>query len=154
VLDGWRKIGRSAVARSRILRKVVSKGAYGLMDAYFSNKAARKCIEGVGLHRLITQTPLFYLPQAGARDTLVEALGSRPLFPQVKAEMPVMIETWQQENELQVHLVNYALTPQTVQVFFNSQVSARAISPDFDGQRSVEGRTLNVEVDVYTILLV
>jgi len=153
LLDGWRKSNRSMVERNRIMKVAVSKAAHSLMNAYFSNKMARQAIEGVGLHRLITQTALFYLPETNAQASLLEALGPKALFPQVKAEQPVLIETWQRGRKYQVHLVNYASTPQTAHVLFDYPVSARAISPDFNGERAVSGRAADVEVDVYTVLL-
>jgi hypothetical protein len=153
LLDGWQKTGRSVVERYRLFNDLVSKAAHSLMDAYFSSKTARRAIEGVGLHRLITQTALFYLPEGRAQKSLLSALGPKALFPQVKAEQPVLIETWRQGKELQVHLLNYSSAAQTVHVVFDSPFSGRQVSPDFDGDRTVNGRVATIDLDIYTVLL-
>jgi hypothetical protein len=153
LLDGWRKTGRSMVERYQIIRDVVSKGAHSLMDAYFSKRIARQVIEGIGLHRLITQTALFYLPDTIAKISLLDALGLKRLLPRVKAEQPVLIEIWRKEGEFQIHLLNYASSPQTARVLFDSPIIAREISPDFDEKRFVSGKAVDVKLDVYTVLI-
>jgi hypothetical protein len=153
LLEGWRDTGRSPVERIHLIKYVISKGAHSLMDAYFSSKGARRAIEGIGLHRLITQTALFYLPEAKAQTSLLKALGPKDLLPQAQAEQPVLIETWRQGKELQIHLLNYAEAPQTAQVAFDSPVNGTQISPDFEGQRTVNGRVVNIDLDIYSVLL-
>jgi hypothetical protein len=65
----------------------------------------------------------------------------------------VLIETWQQGKQTQVHLMNYAKQPQKVTVHFASPVSARVISPDNSEDIELEGKDLTLYLDIYSILL-
>jgi hypothetical protein len=73
--------------------------------------------------------------------------------PRVQAEKPVLIEWWRQGETEQLHLVNYADARQEATVTLPWRVQARALTPDTDETLTLEGRSLKLYLDVYTILL-
>ena len=103
--------------------------------------------------KLITQTTLFNLPSVNARETLLAAIPD-DIYPRVTAKEPVLIEAWKKGKTLQVHLVNYADKPQRVTVQFAEPVRIESLSPDSEDKLTLEGQTVSLELDIYTILLV
>ncbi len=101
--------------------------------------------------KLITQTTLFILPSADARGALLAALPA-DLYPRVTADEPVLIEAWKKDQTLQVHLVNYADKPQKVTIQFAAPVRVDSLSPDSEERLTLEGQTVSLELDIYTIL--
>ena len=73
-------------------------------------------------------------------------------MPRVQAEQPVLIEWWRQGEVDQLHLVNYADGPQEVTVALPWAVRAQALSPDSEEAPVLEGRSLRLRLDVYTVL--
>ena len=65
-----------------------------------------------------------------------------------------MVETCRQGETTQIHLVNYASAPQAAHLIFDAPVNGRAISPDFEDGCPVGGRVVNIDVDVYTVIVI
>jgi hypothetical protein len=152
-LDGWAPPPESLAARTPALRALLAWIAHGLMNAYMGSKLARRIFDGLGLPRLITQTALFRVPPQEARRGLVAAL-PQGITPRLESPEPALIEVWEQDGCLQVHLVNYAAQAQVVKLYFSRRVNARALSPDRDDPSVYSGEILDVLLDIYKVLLV
>ncbi len=146
----WQKLG--TVARGGLWHDLVEAVGLFLLRSYHANKLARQIMDKLNMAKLVTQTPLFDLPDAATIDALMGVL-PRQIFPQVEAQQPVLIETWQKGTEKQVHLMNYADQSQEVKVHFSSPVSARIISPDNGFTQNLSGKCLTVVLDIYCILI-
>jgi hypothetical protein len=151
-LDGWQPPRPSAAVRSGPLRAIVTAGARAALRAYSDVKLARWAMDAAGLQKLVTQTPLYHIPPPGACAALLAALPPH-LYPRLNAPQPSLVEVWHDREGIQVHLVNYATNPQTVEVDLGSPVTGRILSPDAEYTDPVEGTCLQVPLDVYTILL-
>jgi hypothetical protein len=155
-LDLWSPAPPSSVGESALLRKVVTSGVKAGLKAYSDSKLARGVMDRAGLPKIITQSPLYYVPERRAQQALLDALPSE-MSPRLKAEHPALIEVWEAQETLQVHVVNYAGHPQRVQVQFQSRVRGRALSPDHADaapEEIYEGALIDVPLDVYKILLI
>ena len=150
-VEGWELGELSLLERVDSLRSLTERAAHGLMNAYMGSRPARRAMDSVGMAKLITQTPLFYLPPEKKRQTLLEVLPD-DISPRVKAQEPVLIDVWRKADEIQVHLLNYAAEPQTVSVCFVKYVNAQVISPDDERDKTLTGERLEVPLDVYTVL--
>ena len=142
--------------RRPALRAAVGRATMALYRAYFNHRAFREVLDGTHVTQRVLQggaeyNPLFRVPPAGERAALLEALGGIPV-PRVQAEKPVLVEWWRRGEADQLHLVNYADAPQEVVVALPWVVQARAFSPDTEDVLALEGRSLRVYLDVYTIL--
>jgi hypothetical protein len=152
----WSPAPPSFVGESALLRKVVTSGVRAGLKVYSNSKLARGVMDRAGLPKIITQSPLYYVPERRARKALLDALPSG-IFPRLKAECPALIEVWESQGTRQVHVVNYASHPQRVQVQFQSPIRGRVLSPDnADAARAeiYEGALIDVPLDVYKILLI
>jgi len=147
----WRKL--NAVAKGGLWHDLVEGLGLFLLRAYHGNKLSRQIMDKMNMAKLVTQTTLFNLPKQDAMDALLERLPTG-IYPRVEAEQPVLIETWQRGDERQVHLMNYAESPQTIRVHFTKSVRAEVVSPDSDETLSLQGKVLTVAVDIYSILFV
>jgi hypothetical protein len=160
-LTGWRISEPSPVARNAALRQIVTSGAQALLNAYHESKLARRLMDRLQLPRLMTQSPLFYLPSPEAQKSLLAVFPD--IYPRVVAPSPVLIEVWQRGRERQIHLVNYAATPQNVQVQLGAAVPGAAVpsteysgslvSPDERKAQAFKGNQVDLALDVYKILL-
>lgn len=150
-LPGWSLGSTSILERTPTLRDVVSHTAHRLMNAYFNNKNARRTIERLRLHKLITQSPLFNVPSIQKQQDLLRTL-PQEITPRVFTDEPVLIDVWQRDNEMQVHLVNYAPSPQTVQVRFGTHRTGVMVSPDTEAPNQFSGYEIQIPLDIYTIL--
>ena len=149
--------GPTFLQRHGALRRAVGRAGMGLFRAYFEHRAVRLLLDRTNATQRLLQggaeyNPLFRLPPQDERVALLDALGGLPL-PRVQAEQPVAIEWWRQGKTDQLHLVNYADAPQDVTVRLPWAVHAQALSPDTGSVRSFDGRSLEITLDVYTILL-
>jgi hypothetical protein len=147
---GWRK--PTAAAKGGAVHKVVQGIGLGLLRAYHGSKLARNFLDGLNAAKLMTQTTLFNLPEQNACETLLAALPGA-ITPRVVADQPVLIELWAQGGTRQVHLANYADEPQSVRVEFAAPVHAEVLSPDSENTQTLEGQTLQLDLDIYSILL-
>ena len=113
----------------------------------------RDLSDRLGLQKLYTQTALFDIPPKEARQALLDAL-PQGLYPRVKALEPALIEVWSADGGRQVHLVNFASRPQRVRVEFGKAVHARVLSPDGEDKKVYSGDSLDIPVEIYTVLLI
>ena len=147
----WRKL--NAVAEGGLWHDLVEGLGLFLLRAYHGNKLSRQIMDKMNMAKLVTQTTLFNLPKQDAMDALLERLPTG-IYPRVEAKQPVLIETWQRGDERQIHLLNYAEMPQNVKVHFGAPFKVELVSPDLGEPRSLQGKTLSIPVDIYSILLV
>ena len=143
---------RPQVSRGGLVHSVVQSVGLGLVRAYHSSKFTRHLMDRLNMASLVIQTNMFTLPPAESMDALVMSLPDGTL-PTATAKEPVLIETWQKGRQTQVHLMNYADQPQKVNIHFNESVTARVLSPDTDEVFQLEGETLTLYLDIYSILL-
>ncbi|NSW51398.1 MAG: hypothetical protein HPY85_02700 [Anaerolineae bacterium] len=155
-LQGWEKMGKkSLVKRHRWLRNLLRLGIEPLWHAYFSSKLVRKVIDGLRLFRLFTGTPYFNLPAPDQQHALLAQITTSS--PIVSSSQPMLIESWQSGDELQVHLVNYSQEPQEVTVDFRCDLDGcYEMYPPHTGQGAVlnqqfSGSTVTVVVDLYVV---
>ena len=66
----------------------------------------------------------------------------------------MLVEVWEHDGTLQVHLVNYDMQAQAVTVHFDRPVRAEVWSPERLLPATVEGQELRLEVDVYSTVVV
>lgn len=135
----------------------IGRGALALYRAYFSSRAFRRLLDGANITQRVIQggpegNPIFRVPPAEERLALLDALGDLPL-PRVEAARPVLIEWWRERGREQIHLVNYDDAPQELEVVLPWMVRAHALSPDHESHLTLEGRSLRLHLDVYTVLL-
>lgn len=147
----WRKL--NAVAKGGLWHDLVEGLGLFLLRAYHGNKLSRQVMDKMNMAKLVTQTTLFNLPKQDAIDALLERLPDG-IYPKVDAEHPVLIETWQRGEERQIHIMNYAQSAQTVKVHFAAPVGVEVVSPDSDETLSLQGKTLAIPVNIYSILFV
>lgn len=147
----WRKLG--AAARGGLWHNLVEGVGLSLLKSYHSSKFSRRVMDKMNMAKLVTQTTLFNLPTPEAERALLAALPTG-IYPQVAADQPVLIETWQKDQALQVHLLNYGNAAQAVTVHFAKPVKAQVLSPDAAESPSLEGQVLSLDLDIYTILVV
>jgi hypothetical protein len=124
--------------------------ALRLYRSYFRSRWTRRWIDRLGLVHFFLQSPYFQLPSASAREQVLTAIG--PVFPQVAAAHPVLIEVWRRGAEEQIHLVNYAETPQEVTVSFETSRQGVRLSPN-EPTATFEGNRLTFVFDIYTVLV-
>jgi hypothetical protein len=91
------------------------------------------------------------LPPVPAQEALLEALGERP-YPRVRSGIPVLVEAWRRGEGWQLHLVNYGSKPQPVTVEFGQPVRGTILSADEPADAVFEGLSVEIELDVYTVL--
>ena len=121
-----------------------------LLRTYSQSRLARQLMDRAGLPRLITQSPLYRMPDEAARRTLIDALPG-DLSPRLRAPEPALIEAWEVDGQVQLHLVNYAGRPQRVRVTLSAPTAGHVLSPDGPGM-AFEGHRLNLALDVYAVV--
>lgn len=150
-LPGWAPRPLSFLGRHRRLRSVFSRVVGWLFQSYFRWHWWRQLVDRLGLQHLFWQTPFFRLPPVPAREALLEAVGERP-YPRVRSGDPVLVEVWRKGEGWQLHLVNYAASPQPVTIEFGQPVRGTILSPDGPAEAVFEGLSVEIELDVYTVL--
>jgi len=151
-LAGWAWHKPTLVSRGGLVHSLVQSVGLGLVRAYHSSKFARHLMDKLNMASLVIQTNMFTLPPAESMAALVQSL-PEGLHPTAAATDPVLIETWQKGAQTQVHLMNYAGQPQKATVNFDRTVTAKVLSPDTDEVFELEGKTLTLYLDIYSILL-
>jgi hypothetical protein len=153
-LSGWQFVEKaSLLQKSRLLRGWVTQFCEALVRSYFANRTTRRVLDRLGIMRLFVDSPFFSLPGAEARASLLAAI---PLDGQLRviSDAPVLVEIWEHKGQQQIHLVNYANQPQSVRLSFPAPVSAKLLSPDMLFDSHVEGQDIELQLDIYTIMLV
>lgn len=146
----WRKLGTAA--RGGIWHSLIEGVGTILLRSYHGSKFARTAMDKLQVAKLVFRTELFNLPDRQKIDILLSAL-PEGITPRVESKYPTLIEYWTRSGERQVHLVNYGPEPQTVKLYLEAPARVSVISPDHTGIRTLEGTTLSVDVDIYTILM-
>jgi hypothetical protein len=135
--------------------KLFAKATGAVIDAgyrtYFSSPFARKWMDRAGVMRLFTGTPLFNLPGRSQQAALLAVLPAG-LFPRVHAKYPVLIEAWERSGIEEFHLVNYGSQSQNIRIDFGFPRSLQMLSPDSGPKLLESASSLELNVDVYTIL--
>jgi len=149
-LRGWRSGIRAGAALPLSVAALWEGFALRLYRSYFRSRWTRRWIDRLGLVHFFLQSPYFRLPSASARETLIGTIG--PVFPRVAAAHPVLIEVWRRGAEEQIHLVNYAETPQEVTIYFEAPRRGVRLSP-YEPVAPFEGSYLAFVLDVYSILV-
>ena len=153
-LTGWKnEILDSPLRRSKPLRRFIAWTIGTLYHAYFASKTTRSVMDRLGVMRLFTGSPYYYLPKAEPRAALLGALPS-DLFPRVQSEAPVLVESWEHKGQKQIRLVNYASQPQAIKIIFSETVSVRHLSPDQLFDTHLSGQEISLDLDIYSILII
>lgn len=143
------------------IRSLLGRVVMALYRTYFSRRALRGLLDRTNATQRVLQggatyNPLFRPPARRSREALLDAMG--PVYvPQVQADLPVAIEWWRQDGAGgaidQLHLINYADSPQKIELSLPWVADVRLISPDTPGEETFEGRSLRLTLDLYTVLL-
>ncbi|HOS78893.1 MAG TPA: hypothetical protein PLJ24_01365 [Anaerolineae bacterium] len=151
-LPGWVRPTPSFVARHPVIRRLYASFAEALFRAYFKRRWARRLVDRLGLTQkhFIPRSMAFGIPSVTRQTALLSALGPLP-GPRVTAAAPVLVEHWLQGNTRQLHLVNYAGTPQQITVVFEQPVSGEVLRPE-KAPASFQGQTFEDELDVTLVL--
>jgi len=153
-LAGWQiKTREPWLDRSPLLRRLATRVISETVRGYFASRMVRRFLDGAGAMHLFTGSPYFSLPDSAACKVLLDAL-PQDLRVRVQSEAPVLVEVWEYDGTLQVHLVNYDVHAQAVTVHLDRPVRAEVWSPERLIPATVEGQELRLEVDVYSILVV
>jgi hypothetical protein len=150
-LAGWHYSHHPFLAKHSKIRLVVSNGLAWFYRAYFQYRWARRLMDGLGLPQWFLGSPHFKIPEEDSQRAILNTLdGVNDI--RVKGERaPVLIEHWQQHDQKQIHLVNYAATAQTLTLYF-PYLAEGSIIP-FQGQtRAISGKTINFELDIYAFI--
>ncbi len=147
----WRKL--KAVAKGGLWHDLVEGLGLSLLRAYHSSKLARGLMDRLNMAKLVLQTGLFDMPAPALEKELLDVL-PEGTTPRVKAKTPVLIECWQRGEQRQVHLMNYGPGAQEITIDFGELVKATVISPDTAQTLVLEGESLTLLLDIYSILLI
>jgi hypothetical protein len=109
-------------------------------------------VDGLQLFRLFTGTKLFDLPGTPLQHELLQRL--RTQTPTISSDEPVLCEIWANDTETQYHLMNYADKPQKVALNFDKFTTGEVISPDYDMRQTIAGLNAEIQLNVYSIVIV
>ncbi|MBN2503021.1 MAG: hypothetical protein JXB38_19735 [Anaerolineales bacterium] len=151
-VSGWELPEPAYLNRNPVLRALVTGFVHALFRGYMGSKLVRILLDAAGMPKLITQSPLFLLPDAEHRAAMLAQVGDA-VYPRVESAEPVLIEVWGGGQGRQVHLVNYAQNAQCVEVLFGAETTGRILSPDSGEEIAFAGQRVPVDLDVYMILL-
>lgn len=150
-LPGWERPTPSFLARHRLPRRLYALFAEWLFRAYFRHRWIRQSVDRSGLtQKTFIPRQFFQVPTPARQRALLAALGPLP-GPRVTAAAPLLVEHWQQGASRQLHLVNYADTPQPVTITFEQPVSGDVLAPERAPQ-PFQGQTWESELDVALVL--
>ena len=139
----------------KTIRKFLSSFTEALIRAYHGNKIVRKMLDLFGMAKLVTQTPLYFMPDKQKQITLLETI-SEKFMPSVKSESPVLLDIWKKSTgEIQYHLVNYSeKSQQIVLTLPNSQ--SGIIKQPFNLQeiKFINQNKISFDLDIYAICIV
>lgn len=151
-LPGWERPASSFLARHHLIRRLYAHVVEEVFRAYFRYKWARRLIDRVGLTQkhFIPRDTVFAVPSTTKQTALLAAIGPLP-GPRVLSPEPLLVEHWQQGNQRQIQLVNYAEAPQRFTVTFERAVKGNWLEP---GKPSIafHGLKYEGEIDVACML--
>lgn len=154
-LLGWNMPGESLANRSGWINSFTTQVVQRMMKAYSANKVVRSLSDRLGLQKIVTQTPLYSVPGGEQRQALLEALPAE-IFPRVFAKQPVLIEVWDNQGEVQVHMVNYSSQPQEAHIDFGYPVRVRLVQAPGEEEldRQLQGKEIDILINIYRILVI
>jgi hypothetical protein len=78
------------------------------------------------------------------------------MFPKIENQEPVLIEVWhQKDSRMQIHLVNYADHPQSIQVHFGKKVNGEIIFLGTEEKELIRNSDkVRLKIDIYSIILI
>jgi len=153
-LEGWHLKPKSFLDKHKKIYKFVSWIIESLIRSYHSHPFSRKVMDKFGMAKMVTQTPLFFLPSKKKQKVLLDSI-TNSIFPKIISNQPVLNELWQTNTgQTQIHLVNYAKTPQTIKVIFKKE-SAGEIHHLFNLKHDFFETTSEISflLDIYSIIL-
>ncbi len=108
----------------------------------------------VGMAKLVTQTPLYYMPDKKIQRSLLNNL-SEEIYPRINSKAPVLLEIWKKSSgEIQYHLVNYDSKRQTIQLIFPDPSSGSVIVPtDIHERKFTNQDQITIDLDIYAICI-
>ena len=150
----WKPKPESFLNRHRTVQNLTSNIVEGIIRIYHSKPFFRKMMDRFGMAKLITQTPLFFMPKDHQQKELINALPPA-LFPKIESQKPVLIDVWRQKDSLtQIHLVNYADKPQSISVYFGKKVNGEIIFPGSNEKELIRNSDIaSLTIDIYAIIL-
>jgi hypothetical protein len=154
-LPGWEIRPPSPLVRASWVRSVLQLGVDRFYRSYFERRFFRNLLDRLGVVQFLLQSPHFALPPLIAQKSLIEVAKIFHTEPRVSSAAPVLVEIWRHRGSGRraIHLMNYADTPQSVEITFLQPRRVLLLTPDGEGQ-TLEGGRINTPMDVYTILLV
>ncbi|MBN2548098.1 MAG: hypothetical protein JXB15_02985 [Anaerolineales bacterium] len=157
LLEGWYIKPHPVYSRPVWQKKITAAGVTRLMKLYSEKKLMRQLMDGLGLQKIVTQSPFYNVPGSRQKEALLQAL-PQDIYPRVESPEPVLVETWQAGEINQIHLVNYAAAPQRVKVILGKPSQGWLVSPESPvGQPAAqswraENGSVSLDLDIYQIL--
>jgi hypothetical protein len=151
-LENWKSSKRRSREGNQVLDKVLEAGLRAGIRAYSDVKFARLLMDRIGLQKLFTQSPYYFLPSEEAIIELAESLPGT-LTPRISSKEPVLIEYWTLDSGYQLHLVNYAGIEQEVEITLPGNSQYRIVSPDdLKLEESGSGIEIRTDLDIYKVV--
>ena len=151
-LPGWEIKKRSFLEKHKIVLRMISTFVEGLIRSYHSSKISRKIFDQLGMAKLVTQTPLYYMP---AHEKQLSLLSNLPegINPRIESPAPVLLEIWKKSSgEIQYHMVNYADECQSIKLVFSGQSSGSLLDPINHFEENFSNKDqLMIDLDTYAI---
>lgn len=153
-IPGWEIQMQSFLDNHEIIHRIVSSFGEAVIRSYHSNKFSRKIFDMFGMAKLVTQTPLYYMPDKKIQRALLNNLPDG-ISPRVYSSAPVLLEIWKKSSgEIQYHLVNYADKRQTIQLIFPATSSGSVIVPtNLHENKFTNQDQITIDLDIYTICI-
>jgi len=152
-LPSWNFPADTFLAKNRAILYAVFGVLSWYYRAYFRYRWARALTDGLGITQWFLQSPHFRLPSESAQQTVLDKIDDLTMGFQISSPAPLLMETWRKGETLQIHLVNYAQELQSVSLDFTKSVKGRVLTPNQDS-REFQAESLQIEVDVYSIILI
>lgn len=150
-LDGWAPAESTYLAQHPLVRRITARLLDTLFRAYFRYRWVRRLIDRSALpQNHFLQTPHFDLPSPSQQEQLLEAVGE-PDFLKISADAPLLVEHGRRADQHQLHLVNYAESPQAVKITFAHPITGTLLAPGAPSS-AVAGDSMELTVDVYAIV--
>ncbi|MHB8134489.1 MAG: alpha-amylase family protein [Anaerolineaceae bacterium] len=153
-LKDWQIKSKSYLSNNKKIHKITSWIIESLIRSYHSQPVSRKLMDQFGMAKIVTQTPLFFMPSQKQQRILLDSIIGHN-YPKIICAEPVLIDLWQtSKSQIQIHLVNYAKTSQTIKLIFEKETNGEIIHL-FDTQHNSFEATSEISfpLDIYSIIL-
>jgi hypothetical protein len=152
-LEGWQMPQPSFLSKHRLIQKVTSTIIEGLIHSYHARPLTRKAMDQLGMAKMVTQTPLFFMPDKEKQKRLMDSIPNS-VFPKITCNEPVLHEIWQlADGRKQIHLVNYGNMSQPVEINFESKISGeitQLFHPGFEEFKDTD--LIRIDLNIYAII--